>query len=445
MSARRWVGIAGTVGALATSAGRAGANPADIFGLGARAGGMAGAQVAAVDDGTATYYNPARLALGDDIHLDVGYQVAQPRVQTDGETLVVDRAEGLVADLAVPGRVLGRRVAVGAGLYLPDQYVTRSRTIAGERPRFLAYDNRPQRLFFAATAAVELRPGLAIGAGIAYMSGTRGSVDLRGLVGFPDPAVSQLELDIDVDLKTIRYPHAGVSWQATPWLTVAAAYRGAFVLKIDQGFTVRGDVGLPDVAPVVAGGFLALRTLSQDLFQPMQVTAGLAAQLGPRWLLAFDAGFQRWSTFENPAARVELQLDIGELNEFVDIPPQPTLPTPRLHDILVPRLGLEYLARGGGHPLRLRAGYAFEPKVAPPQWGSSNFIDNDKHTLAIGGGVDWPGLGGVILKPLSLDLHLALTYLTPRDHVKLSPIDPIGDYRSSGLAVAGSVTSRWRF
>ena len=41
------------------------ANPADVVGMGARGAAMAGAQVAAVDDSTANYYNPAQLAADD--------------------------------------------------------------------------------------------------------------------------------------------------------------------------------------------------------------------------------------------------------------------------------------------------------------------------------------------------------------------------------------------
>lgn len=406
---------------------------------------MAGAHVAAVSDGTAVYYNPARLATQDDIRIDFGYQIAQPYVQTNGEDLVVDPARAAAANLVVPGRVMDRRVAIGASLLLPDQYVTRSRTIAAGRPRFLAYDNRPQRLFFAAMVAIEPWPGLTVGGGVAYMSGTRGRVDLRGIVGFPDPSVSQLELDLDVDLKTIRYPHAGASWQATPWLTLAAAFRGEFVLDIEQGFRIRGDLGAPGTPPAVEDAHLALATVSSDLFQPMQITVGMAARLAPRWLLAFDAGYQRWSTFRNPAAKIDLELDVGPLNSFINLPPQPSHPAPHLHDVLVPRVGVEHRLRTGPAPVEVRAGYSFEPSVAPPQWGASNFIDNDKHTISVGGGVQWPGVGEVIPKPFSLDAHVALTYLTPRDHVKLSPVDPVGDYRSSGVALAASITSRWRF
>jgi long-subunit fatty acid transport protein len=127
------------------------------------------------------------------------------------------------------------------------------------------------------------------------------------------------------------------------------------------------------------------------------------------------------------------------------IPPQKPLPPANLHDIIVPRLGVEWRGAPGRRTWAARGGYAYEPTVAPEQTGESNFVDNDKHTLSLGGGVEWPGLGGVILKPLSLDAFVALTVLAPRTHHKLSPVDPVGDYRSSGYVIVAGLSSRWRF
>jgi len=437
----RTLAVAGAVAAPAAAR----ANPADIFGLGARGAAMGGAQVAAADDSTACYYNPALLVSTDDIHIDVGYQMAVPEVGANGETFHVDRSEGIAAGIVVPGHIGRQRLAIGASLFLPDQQVTRTRTLPAERPRFLAYDNRPQRLLMAATAAFEIVPGLSVGGGVAYMASTNGVVDLRGLVGFPDPTGSDLDLSIDVDVKTIRYPHLGIAWRPLPWLQLGAAFRGGFRLVIDQTVRVRGDIGPPGQAPVIEDGRLDLRSVSQDLFQPVQITAGFAAQLAPSWLVAFDLGFQRWSTFANPTAHIDIELDIKQFNDLVNIPAAQPLPVPNLHDIIVPRLGVEWRGRPGRRTWAARAGYVYEPAVAPPQAGESNFIDNDKHTLSVGGGVEWPGLGRVIMKPLSLDAYVAVTVLAPRDHHKLSPVDPIGDYRSSGYVVAAGVMSRWRF
>ncbi|HVV87940.1 MAG TPA: outer membrane protein transport protein [Kofleriaceae bacterium] len=430
---------------VAAGAAPARANPIDLFGFGPRSQAMGGAEVAAADDTSASYYNPALLARSSDIRIDVGYQLAVPRLTIDGRDTDVDVSRGLAMGLVVPGRLMGARLAVGAAVFLPDQQITRTRTLPSEAPRFALYDNRPQRLFLAANLALELPHGIAIGGGIAYMSSTQGSVELDGLVAIPDPEASDLDLAIDVDLKTIRYPQAGIAWQARPWLTIAASYRGGFKLVLDQRFIIMGDVGAPGQPPLVENGFLNLRSRAQDLFQPAQLTVGASARLTPKLEVAFDLAWHRWSAFENPAAHVDLDLDLGQFNDLVDIPPQSALPAPHFHDLAVPRLGVEYTFGDGARTWRARGGYVYERSPAPPQRGATNFIDNDKHTLSAGLGVELPHLGGIVLRPVSIDVGLAVTALAPREHVKLAPADPIGDYRSAGAVVAASLGTRWRF
>jgi long-chain fatty acid transport protein len=422
------------------------ANPADVIGFGARGAAMGGAHAAAVDDGTAAYYNPARLATFDDIRIDVGYQLGAPTMTVDDEDLDVDWTRGMNISLVMPGKVADKRVAIGVGLFLPDQHLTRTRSLPSPKPRFSLYDNRPQRLFLSADIAVEPFEGFTIGGGLAYLSSTHGTVNLRGLVGFPRPEESDLQLAIDVDLKTVRYIHAGVAWEATPWLDLALSYRGGFVLIVDQAFRIDGDVGLPDTPPVVDDGFLFLHSVGKDLFQPEEITAGLAAQVTPRTLVAFDLAWHRWSKFGNPAATIEIDLDIGTFNDFVDLPPELPLPDPHFHDIVVPRLGVEHLvADSPQRALRVRGGYAYEPSPAPEQFGETNLIDNDKHHVSLGAGLDLPHLGAVIPRPVSFDLFVMTTLLERRAHEKLSPVDAIGDYNSDGHVIAGGVTSRWRF
>jgi long-chain fatty acid transport protein len=421
------------------------ANPVDLFGFGARGQAMGGAEVAAAEDTSASYYNPALLVRSSDIRIDVGYQLAVPHLTIDGRDTGVDVSRGMALGLAVPGRLLGARLAVGAGVFLPDQQITRTRTLASERPRFVTYDNRPQRLFLAANIALELPGDVSIGGGIAYMSSTQGTVELDGLVAVGDPEASDLDLAIDVDLRTIRYPQAGVAWRARPWLTIAASYRGGFKLVLDQTFVIKGDVGAPGSPPLVEDGFLNLRSRAQDLFQPAQLTVGASAQLTPRFLLAFDLAWHRWSKFENPAAHIDFTLDLGDFNDLVDIPPQSPVPAPHFHDIAVPRLGGEYTFATGQRRWRARGGYVYEPSPAPVQRAATNLIDNPRHTLSAGVGVEVPGLAGVILRPVAIDLGVAVTMLAGRQHDKLTAADPIGDYRSGGAVVAASLATRWRF
>ena len=424
----------------------AAANPVDAFGFGARSAAMASAQTAASDDGGANYYNPAILATFDEIRFDLGYQLAAPSLTVNDLDVGVDTSRGITTSLNVPGRIAGTRVALGAGLFLPDQHITRTRTLASSKPRFVVYDNRPQRLFIAANLSLEITDRLFIGGGLAYMSSTRGTVLLDGRVGFPSAEDSDLDLAIDVDLETIRYPQAGVFYRATPWLDLAVSYRGGFTLTLDQIFTVRGDVGVEGREPVVENGLFELQTVSRDLFQPTQVSAGAWARITRSLSLAFDLQWQRWSEFDNPAARVDIMLDAGQFNDLIDIPEAPELPEASFHDIIVPRVGLEWTAsRSPGRDIHLRTGYSFELSPVPAQFGETNFIDNHKHNIALGAGVVLRDLGEILLEPLSLDAFVALTVLGGRDHIKLSPIDPVGDYRSDGHILQAGVSSRWRF
>lgn len=422
------------------------ANPADAFGFGARAAAMAGAQTAASDDAGANYYNPAVLATFDTIRIDIGYQLADPGLEVDGQDLGVDSSRGLVLGLSAPGRIGQFPIALGGAVFLPDQHLSRTRTLAADKPRFVLYDNRPQRVFLAANLAMQVTDRVSIGGGIAYMSSTEGDVLLQGRVGFPDAEDSDLMLAIDVDLKTIRYGQAGVLVAVTPWLDVAASWRSSFVLTLDQVFDIRGDIGPRDGPVVVEDGYLALHSVAQDLFQPEQWSAGLDARLSPRLGLAFDLTWARWSGYENPAASIEFALDVGDFNDLVDIPEAPPLPDPHFSDIAVPRLGLEYAAwRCEERELALRAGYAWERSPVPEQIGETNFIDNDKHILGAGAGLTLAGVSDILLQPFTLDATVALTMLAPRVHRKLSPIDPVGDFESGGRIWQFGLSSRWRF
>src|SRR5262249_33105062 len=133
------------------------ANPVDAYGLGARNPAMGGAATASTDsDSSATYYNPAAIAAADAIRIDLGYQAAMPALTINGGDQGVDPAHGLVAGLVMPGHVGGLKIAFGAAVLLLDERVIRLRTYPSDQPRWMYYDNRPQRFFLATSLALEL-------------------------------------------------------------------------------------------------------------------------------------------------------------------------------------------------------------------------------------------------------------------------------------------------
>lgn len=422
------------------------ANPVDAFGLGARASSMAGAQVAATDDTSANYYNPAALATFERIRFDFGYQAAIPNLRINGEDLRVDSSRGFTLGIAVPGRIGPVKVAVGGGLFIPDQHVARLRTLANDQPRFALYDNRPQRFFLGANVAASIKDRLWLGAGISYMSSTNGSATLDGRVGFPMAEDSDLQIAIDTDLINIRYGQFGALLEANDWLMIGASYREEFSLDLVQIVIVEGDIG-PEGNPVVEDAFLDVASASQDLFQPAQVTLGLDAQLSDRLGIAFDLTYQRWSSFENPAAIIDLELDAGMFNDLIDLPENPpAFAEPNFSDTIVPRLGVEWLVtHDEGRTVHLRSGYSYERSPAPEQVGETNFVDNDKHTFMVGMGYTLRDFTEILPHPVSIDAFVGFTLLPARDHRKLSPVDPIGDYQSEGAIPQLGLQSRWRF
>ena len=447
-AARRWLRLSLLAISLSIpGTGIARANPADVFGLGSRAVALGGAATAVVDDSSANYYNPAALARGRDLRIDLGYRYATSALHINDRAADVDTARGVQAGIVAPGAIGPVRFAFGAVLFLPDQRATRVRALAFDQPRFVEFDNRPQRLLLSVNLAFRIVDGVYVGGGITFMSRTEGEVLLRGNVAVIDTEdVSSLQTRAAVDLVAIRYPQVGILVEPAPWLSLALSYRHGFDLSLEQRFRIDGSIGNPGAAPIVEQGFFAARSLSHDLFQPWQLTLGGAVRLHRRVRASYDLTFARWSDFPQSASDLTLELDIGKFNSLVQLPPKRAFPSPGFHDILVPRVGFEWRAWDGARlGLDLRAGYAYQPTPAPEQVGESNLLDSDKHVFTLGAGIVVPTLGGILLRPLTLDAHVGLHYLPERYHRKLDPLDRAGDLAAGGLLVQLGVTLGVKF
>ncbi len=427
------------------------ANPLDMFGSGARGASMAGAQTAATNDASANFYNPARLATIDGTEIDIEYRYAVPRLRLNGKDLGVDVARGTRLAIAIPGTLFGMKIASGVSAYLPDQALTRIRSLSEQQPRFVLYDNRPQRLFLGVNFAVSVSKKLSVGGGLGYLTATQGVVTLQGRVGFPDASNSDLALAIDVDVTTLAYPVAGFAYQLRPWFRVAGRYRGGVQPTTDLAVNIEGDIGAEGLEPIVADAKVQLRSISLSHFQPTELSAGIDALLTPAFRLAFDVSYYRWSEFANPASRLQSAFELGQFTELLQPPEETVLALTSFHDILVPRIGIEWLAyRGKSESGTLsdwfaRAGYSFEPSPAPEQIGSTNFIDNDKHTSSLGLGLTLKDYSSILVRPISFDASFAHTRLAERSHRKLSPVDRVGDVLSSGSVWQFIATSKMKF
>jgi long-subunit fatty acid transport protein len=315
----------------------------------------------------------------------------------------------------------------------------RLRSLAYQTPRFPLYENATQHLVLQANLAIQIIPGLYVGGGLTYMSRTQGQVYLTGNVDLGSPDSSSLTAKVDVDLEAVRYGQVGFLWEASRRLSFGICYRHKFSLSVDQAFRIDGTLA-------GSNAHFAARSVSTDLFQPWQLQAGTSALL-LRWLrVNFDLAYVRWSDFPVPAARLDLDVDLGPFNNLVKLPGGRTYPSAQFRDIVVPRIGVEarvYERRRIG--LDLRGGYAYEATPAPEQIGESNFADSDKHTFALGLGVELRDLRPILALPLALDAHVAVTYLPNRANHKLDPADPVGDFVAAGVVPQIGATLRSRF
>jgi long-chain fatty acid transport protein len=420
------------------------ANPVDAFGFGSRGPAMGGALTADSDDAAANYYNPAGLVAGHDLRIDLGYRYAQPILRLNRRDVGVDASRGLAVGLVAPSAIGPFRFAFGAALWLPDQRITRVRALPYQQPRFVYYDNRMQRLYLAADLAVQIVRGLYIGGGLVFMSRTRGEVYLRGNIAIGNADSSSLQSNINVDLIAVRYAQAGVRWDARPWLSLGATFRQQFLLQLDQQFRIDGNIG--GNPPIVKNGYFQAHSVSTDLFDPMELTVGAAVRPTTRTRVTFDFTWARWSQFPVPAANLTLGLDVGQFNDKVHLPPQRSYPPAGFHDIVIPRFGVEWRAADRERwALDVRGGYSYEPTPAPEQFAESNFADSDKHTFSVGAGVELRRLRPILPRPLTLDAHVAATWLPRRLNRKIDPTDPVGDYIVDGVIPQVGVTLRSRF
>lgn len=420
------------------------ANPLDELGFGAKAIALGGAATTFADDFSATYYNPAGLASSDALRLELGYAYNRPSLRLNDEDLGVDLTRGLQGGLVIPGRIFERRIAFGLGLFLPDERISRIRALPQGQPRFVLYDNRPQRLVISIAAGFEILEGLYVGAGMTFLSNTEGVLDIKGIVSASDVERTTLFSAVDVRLTAVRYVNAGILYQLGDNWRFGLSFRDEFSLELDLDVRVSGDVTLSaEDLVLVEDGLFALKALNHNLFSPRQLILGVGYR-GDGWSVSFDLGWLQWSRFPPPTSTIEIELDLGAL-EF-ELPESDKPVDPNFSDIFVPRVGGEYQVFDSPYvDLVVRAGYFYQPSPAPAQSGLTNYVDSDRHGLCGGLGASFKVFESVLPRPIEIDLAGLFIVLEQRTYDKSDAADPVGDYVASGNYVGAAVTTRLKF
>lgn len=435
------VSVAAASGALGLAA-PAFANPHDTFGFGSRTTAMGNAGAADVSDASANYYNPAGLTGARGLSLSIGYFRASHSLRTNDTDNQVDPVKGVVLGLVAPGELFGVRFAFGLGAHLPDDRISRVRAFRQEQPRWELYDNRNQRLTLAANLAVAPTEWLSIGTGLSFMSSTEGHLDITGQANVFSPTQSQLRHEVDADLTAIRYPQVGARVTLSDRVALAAVYRHEFQLGLDLSAHLQGDISGLTTAKY------DLTTSSVNNFLPRQVVLGSTYRPTDRIRVNVDFTWVEWSAYVAPVAKLDVALDIppppGGWPASIKPPETPapikTVPL-RMHDRVVPHLGIEALALDTASVKGfVRGGYEMQKSPIGAQSSSVSYIDRDRHTGSLGLGIVWVHPGEVLPGSLALDAHAQLSVLPESATLKASPADLVGDFRAGGSIFAFGAT-----
>jgi long-chain fatty acid transport protein len=308
------------------------------------------------------------------------------------------------------------------------------RALRQEQPRWELYDNRNQRLYFAANLAIEPFDWLQIGGGLSFMAATRGRLDITGSANIFKPEQSQLRHEVDADLTAVRYPQIGARIAAGKRAAFALVYRGEFQLKLDIDANLNGDISSLTTA------LYQLRTSTVNAFLPQQLVLGGSFLATDDVRLNLDLTWMNWSAYIPPVADIDVVLDIPP--PAGGWPPSiqpPTTPAPitmvpiRMKDTFVPHVGVEW--RAVARPkweILARGGYEWAQSPIPDQTGTTNYVDRDRHSFSIGAGLRLIAPGEVLPGDVRLDLHLQMHELVTRTTQKDDPADTVGDYTAGG-------------
>ncbi len=248
---------------------------------------------------------------------------------------------------------------------------------------------------------------------------------------------TDLYQQVDLSLKTIRYPTAGLQLQPLPWLNFGVSYRGEYALSNDLVGEVEADLLAPGLDPFA--GYVYLETASINAFVPRQLSFGASVDPLPGLMVSAELTWVNWANYRSAigASTVQLTIDVPpSLDGLITVPDSitPTMMVPaRFENRIVPRVGVEYTHEvSDTFSLSGRLGYLYEKSPAPPQTGLTNLIDCDRHVFALGIGTRLGMFRPLLPGWVDVDAHLQWSYLPDRDNVKQSPADPIGDYRAGG-------------
>lgn len=398
------------------------ASPLDLFGFGGRSPALVGTGVATSTDYDAVYLNPAGLADVARKRITLGTVMGSMFLYVNDYRTDTDPISGLVIGGAVPvplGGALRDRVGLGLGFHIPTAAINRARHPLPGVPVHALLESRTHVVAAQGALGVKINERWRAGIGVLALA------ELGGVIHVTTDAAGRFTTFSEQQLLTRVSPIIGARYLVPGLvpgqnLQIGVTLRGPS--RSDYDILVTNDLGnsLPISIPTV-------RIAGASQYDPLTLAIEAAWQSGGLLSVSGQLAYQRWSAYPLPT-----------LEPVEGAPPQEPA---GFHDIVVPRLGVEWHTRGRTQ-LSVRGGYSFFWSPAPEMDGQQSLLDNHRHILSTGVGVAWPGSRW----PLHLDAWVQLHALMPRTHTKdpaqFEPDEPLpfDSVDTGGSIVVGGVT-----
>ena len=357
------------------------------------------------NDYTAAYYNPAGLFQVRKTQISVGYKYIQPvlylRMPTAYGMNFTDYPNtrlltlGLTSDLNFPRFLnpkITSRVSFGLAIAISNYLKSFTTYIAPEVPYFARYSDRQVALLsIYAGLSIKITDWLAVGASMVPATVTKLSAAVLTLTDLQHMKWTSRQAIISRSV-TIAKPVVGVMFKPPVWW-----FRDHLSIGLVWRDEVQGDDGTGKSRAftqlVFADGTSYKNIPYADNpvygltgFSPTQVTLGFGVYPIHGMTIAVDETWKRWSRWRN----------------FMHLHPSPLW-----NDTFQTRIGIEHVWTFNYmwvYSVAVRGGWYYEPSPVPDRPSSWNLLDNDKHVVSAGMGMEIGHVLGFFTAPVTFDL-----------------------------------------
>jgi len=393
----------------------------DAFPVSGRIKAMGGAGVAASEDYSGAFYNPANLGYCKLSNLTLGYDMIAPRfrsLKNSDESKTINFND--YRHLATIGFCLKLPYHFRLGGYtwidgFPSLNVNLQSV--NDRPAYIFYGDR---LSIPSTyVGLSFSPLRYFSVGVSAIISVSIDLTIGSKVNFANDPSAVFEVNARVRPSVAIL--GGISVEPTPKLRAGFAVRSPDFLQVK--IATNTSVSFPySIDPILRRFSFDFSNLAQAVFAhlgftPLQVAFGLWANPIDTLIMTAELTWYNWSAFEGPFLSFENAEGSTYELSF------PVAESPKFKDSVQVRAGAEYTFKQIG----FRVGYAYRSSPArPPESKSGNLLDSDVHTVSWGIGYE---LGLSEKSSVLFDAFASAGILSTRDYRTDQnewPILPVG-------------------